>query len=104
MGAAHLFNHIITPALFVADWYLNDKKGIFEKSDIFRWMLYPAFYYFMVMLLGSMNNYYPYFFLDAHQLGYPLVSALAILGMGIFFLICIGYYKLDIKFSQSKRT
>lgn len=92
-----LFVHVGVPILFVSDWILFDKKSQFSNKSPFLWLLYPVVYVIAIFILGGHDNFYPYFFLDLHQLPSYLVLIFTVIIILVFISISYLYRALDKK-------
>ncbi|MBR3942460.1 MAG: hypothetical protein IKJ55_03800 [Clostridia bacterium] len=74
----------ICPALFVVEWLLFEKKNVFQPKDVFLWMIPPAVYYVVFILLGK-------WVLDMHL--YPDVESIgfiSVIGGGVLVFLGLG--------------
>lgn len=65
--------HIITPALFVAYWFLFHNKQRFAYRNVFVWLIYPLLYLAYSLLRGLSVNWYPYPFINANLISYQQI-------------------------------
>ncbi len=91
--------HLITPALAIADFFLNDADGVWEKKHVFAALIPPALYLVFVLILGKLgvrwgagNMVAPYLFLNyeapAGWFGFmPQTANYTTLGIGVFYCI-----------------
>lgn len=94
------WNHLITPVLFTAFWFLpvSDKKLPVAKTTL-KYLIYPMCYFVMCEILGAKDGFYPYPFLNGKQMfdmlfkgqeyssttGFILLAAAFVLLLGIFY-------------------
>jgi hypothetical protein len=64
--------HYVMPALYLAFWFVLVPKGTTSWRAIPVWLLFPVLYVFWAMLRGAVTGQYPYPFIDALALGYPV--------------------------------
>jgi hypothetical protein len=83
------FLHTIVPALYLLYWIFFTNKGYLKFSDSIKWLIYPLTYLFYSLIRGAMTGLYPYFFIDAGKLGYPVMFR------NILFVM-IGYIALGL--------
>lgn len=76
--------HVVTPALYLVFWWLFVPKGVLRWSEVPQWLLYPLLYVLYALLLGALSGFYPYYFLDAQELGY-----LNVLGYVVGFAVAV---------------
>lgn len=66
--------HYVAPAWFVADWFgATDKRGLNFRM-LPAWLAVPLAYGLYVLARGAVTGDYPYFFLEADELGYFIVG------------------------------
>ena len=91
--------HLITPALTIADFFLNDADGVWEKKHVFAALIPPALYLVFILVLGKLGVRWgagrmiaPYLFLNyeapAGWFGFiPQTANYTTLGIGVFYCI-----------------
>lgn len=75
--AMDLFAHYIVPLMFVLDWILFQKKGLFRRHYVVTWMAFPVFYFICFLTRCWCNGKeaflrvpkFPYNFMDYETLG-----------------------------------
>ena len=72
--------HYVMPIATVAWWIAFTPKAALQWSDAVRWLRYPLLYLVYALLRGAIDDWYPYFFIDASRLGYArtLMNATAL--------------------------
>ncbi len=65
--------HDLVPVLYVAYWLIFVSKSGLRWKSVLVWLTYPLAYLSFVLLRGAISGRYPYYFIDAHALGYPRV-------------------------------
>jgi hypothetical protein len=81
--------HVFCPVLFILDTLLFDEHKTIGYLDPFLTLVLPFFYVVVIEIMGAKTGRYPYFFLNAKELGMGgLCMWLAIL-LGMFLLL--GY-------------
>ena len=80
--------HVVVPLLFILYWFLFSTKHSLGWKHSINWLAYPAFYFIYALTRGSMEGFYPYPFLNVHELGYNTVLRNA--GVILFAFIIIG--------------
>jgi len=83
--------HAVCPPLFVLFWVMCVPKQNINWKDAFSWLWYPFFYLVYILIRGSMSALYPYFFLNAVNLGYPQVFINIAMLMLVFLAFCMLY-------------
>lgn len=67
---ADVLLHDANPLLFLGYWWWSVPRGALSWRVITGWCVYPALYFFYVLLRGAVSHFYPYPFLDVNRLGY----------------------------------
>jgi hypothetical protein len=62
--------HYLVPVLSLAFWVIYVPKSSFTFTDPFLWIVYPLGYLVYAMVRGSLDGWYPYFFIDVGVIGY----------------------------------
>ena len=83
--------HAVCPPLFVLFWVIYVPKQNIDWKDAFSWLWYPFFYLVYILIRGSLSALYPYFFLNAVNLGYPQVFINIAMLMLVFLAFCMLY-------------
>lgn len=94
--------HTIVPILFFLFWlfYINLEKVSFKI--ILPWLSYPIIYVIYTLLHGLCTNFYPYPFIDATKLGFPIAminGLFVLLAFVIVSAVLIFISRLKIKLS-----
>jgi len=95
---ADVIVHDAMPLLYLAYWWLAVPKGGLRWTQVLAWQSYPAGYFFYVLLRGTASGWYPYPFLDVHELGYAqvLIDAIGVLAAFIvvaLLLVALGRWQ-----------
>lgn len=86
--------HYVAPAWFVVDWFAaTDKRGL-HFGMLPAWLAVPLAYGAYVLLRGAMTGEYPYFFLEADELGYFIVGRNLLGLLAIFALFGASFIAL----------
>jgi hypothetical protein len=89
--------HDASPILFISFWLIFVPKSELKWIDPVKWLVYPVAYVFYYLVRGAIVNWYPYWFADAGQLGYPVAlrnSGLVLIAFIIVGLIFVGLARL----------
>ena len=62
--------HVVNPIIFVIFWFMRKNEISLSYKYIFKILVFPLVYLFVVLLIGNYSNYYPYPFLDVNLLGF----------------------------------
>lgn len=73
--------HYVVPCLASLEWWLFAAKRGLSRHHLLRWLIFPTAYYCFLLAQGAITGFYPYPFVNAHQLGYGqvLLTGLALL-------------------------
>lgn len=104
----NLTKHILSPLLFVLDFFIFDERHNLRVIDIFLSLTLPLFYAAVIVMRGIMlssdykGTIYPYFFLNYKEVGeIGLIKWLVILTIGYLILSCI-FFLADKLYSKKK--
>lgn len=78
--------HSVVPALVTIYWFANKKGQNLKYSQMGWWLIYPFIYLLYVLLRGNFSGFYPYPFINVHNLGMGK-TLLNSVGMTLLFLI-----------------
>ncbi len=85
--------HYLVPLLSLAFWIIHVPKSSFTFADPFLWIVYPLGYLVYAMARGSLDGWYPYFFIDVGVIGFgramlnAAVLSTAVLALGFVIVI-----------------
>lgn len=69
----NLLLHYIDPLLYCAWWAFLAEKEALRFGTAVRWMIFPVVYFLYSLIRGEIIGWYPYFFVNINELGYPQV-------------------------------
>ncbi len=101
--ADHLLHDAI-PLAFVIYWLIFAPKQGVRLTDPFKWLVYPMIYIAYSLLRGAFVAWYPYWFVDVTQLGYPTAltnTAGVLLAFLVVGFIYAGVAKLFTHFANA---
>lgn len=81
---ADVLMHYVVPALCVIYSVIALRRAPLRWTLPLWWSLYPAAYFFYVLVRGVAIGHYPYRFIDVSQLGYALVLRNAVVLLAAF--------------------
>ena len=81
---ADVLMHYVVPALCVIYSVIALRRAPLRWTLPLWWSLYPAAYFFYVLVRGVAIGHYPYRFVDVSQLGYALVLRNAVVLLAAF--------------------
>jgi hypothetical protein len=80
--------HDAVPLAYVTYWIAFAPKSGIGWADPFKWLTYPLVYIAYSLLRGAIVGWYPYWFVDVTQLGYP--TALTNTAFVLFAFLIVG--------------
>lgn len=82
--------HYVTPIAMIVDWvyceFSAEPADKLIKKHALKWLIYPACYVAYAMVYGYLSGRYMYPFLNAPEIGYPIVF-LSIVVISAFLLL-----------------
>jgi len=75
--------HVVVPSLALGGWLLFGPRPRIRLTTIGLALIWPVLSLVCTLLMGELNGWYPYPFIDVGQLGYPraLINAAAVTGL-----------------------
>lgn len=67
--AANIALHYVMPAAILIDWLAFTPNGRLRWVDAGKWLAFPLIYGGWTLLHGAVSGWYPYWFIDAGELG-----------------------------------
>lgn len=108
---SNITKHIVCPLLFVFDCLLFDEHHSLKWHDCLLCTALPLVYVAFILIRGAIlppdyaGTVYPYFFLDAGELGYGGVAIWVSVLLVIFVVIAFFFYVYDkIEYKNGKLT
>lgn len=89
--------HDVMPVLYVLFWLIFAPKSGIGWSDLGKWLIYPIIYIIYSLVRGAFAAWYPYWFVDVTQLGYPAAltnTGFVLIGFAVFGSIYLGLSKV----------
>ncbi|MDC6367095.1 MULTISPECIES: Pr6Pr family membrane protein [Flavobacteriaceae] len=82
-------HHTIVPIATILFWWFYEKSNLIKFKDLSRWILYPVLYLTWISIRGYISSFYPYYFVDANNLGTVkvIMNSLGLLVIIIMFLV-----------------
>lgn len=79
--------HLILPLAYIFDWLVLNKsqKTASYKSSL-SWLIFPVLYLAYSLIRGEITGWYPYYFLNASELGGTANLVFVISGLTVFFV------------------
>ncbi len=79
--------HDLIPVLYLIYWIAFIPKKSLRWKNIFPWLTFPAAYLTYSLIRGEATNWYPYYFINADQLGYARVFVNALMVLAAFIVV-----------------
>lgn len=106
----NLLEHYIIPLLFVLDYFFFDKKGKTKWYHPLIWIgsaiIYLPYVFIRAVILGKETNLtrYPYFFLNADDLGVSGVAVWCVILVIVFSIVAYLYFTFDYFYNKKKNN
>lgn len=84
---ADVLLHTNLPLFYLVYWILFVPKGTLGAGSPLPWILYPLAYFLYSLARGAVTGWYPYPFIDATSLGYPLVLRNSFIVLAAFLVV-----------------
>ena len=81
--------HDVMPLLTVLYWFVFAPKAGIVLRDLAKWLIYPIVYIVYSLVRGAFVGWYPYWFVDVTQFGYP--KSLAHTGFVLIAFAVVGF-------------
>lgn len=84
--------HVIVPVFFIVYWFAFIPASNLKYRAALVWLIYPGAYLAYALIRGSVEHFYPYFFIDPRVVGNSgvvqntLLLLVAFLGLGLGFV------------------
>ena len=94
--------HDVIPLLTVLYWFVFAPKAGIVLRDVAKWLIYPIVYVAYSLVRGAFVDWYPYWFVDVTQFGYP--KSLAHTGFVLIAFAVVGFIYLGLAKLLSGKT
>lgn len=91
-------HHTIVPIATIFFWWFYEKRNLVKFKILSFWILYPVLYLIWISVRGYLSSFYPYYFVDANNLGMQkaILNSLGLLVIIVLFLLL--FYIIGKKF------
>ena len=96
--------HSFIPVFVIVYWVLYEKRSEVQWKQIFRWLIFPITYLFLVMIRGGFSGWYPYPFLDLNKLNLVHLTINIIALLAYFFLLAALFAGIGKLTTKMKNT
>jgi hypothetical protein len=79
--------HVAVPLLYLLYWLIYASKKGLQWKHIFYWLSFPALYIVYVIIRGSIEGFYPYYFINPNELGVSKVVINSIVLLAAFVVV-----------------
>lgn len=76
--------HVAVPLLYLLYWVIFASKKGLQWKHVFYWLLFPALYIAYALIRGSIEGFYPYYFINPDELGVQKVLLNSIVLLAAF--------------------
>jgi phosphoglycerol transferase MdoB-like AlkP superfamily enzyme len=87
--------HDLVPILAVLFWLVFAPKGRLAFRDILPWLAFPLVYLGYCLVRGTVDGWYPYYFIDVSKLGYSVTARNAAVVTAVFGVVAVAVVALD---------
>ncbi|MEQ1675393.1 MAG: Pr6Pr family membrane protein [Chitinophagaceae bacterium] len=87
--------HVIVPLLYVLYWIFFTPKQTLHWKNILPWLIFPALYLGYSLIRGTVDNWYPYPFVDVSKLGYAKVAVNSLLVLAAIISVGAGMVAIN---------
>lgn len=97
-GAAALINHLlhtVVPLLFVAGWIVFGPRGVFHRRAVLLSLTFPLAWLAFTLARAAIEDYYPYPFLDAAELGWSGVAGNIAMIVALYVGLALAFGFMD---------
>ncbi len=92
--------HDVVPVAYVLYWLIFSPKSGLTWAEPLKWLIYPLFYIAYSLARGAVAMWYPYWFVDITQLGYPQALTNTLFVLIAFVLVGFTYVSCARLFSR----
>jgi hypothetical protein len=92
---ADVLLHDAVPLLFVFCWIFALRKSHLRWKSVLPWLIYPLAYLAFALARGAFTGRYPYYFIDAGQLGYARTFFHSALLLSAFLVLCLVFVAIS---------
>ena len=85
--------HVLAMVLALLNYFVFEKKGFLNYRHILAGMIFPGVYWVVFVIIGERIDFFPYFFMNPNEVGWPMVfiwfgGLLAVFaGLGVLLVI-----------------
>lgn len=95
--------HFLSSILALGYYFFLQEKGRLSFKHVFVAMAYPILYWLVFVIFGSAINFYPYFFMNPVETGWPMVFVWFVILLAVFVVLGALFVAYD-KWQGSKTT
>lgn len=92
-------HHTVAPIVTILFWWFYEKRNSVKFKKLSAWILYPILYLIWITIRGHFSSFYPYYFVDANNLGIQkaLINSFGLLVIIVLFLIVFYFIGKKLK-------
>jgi len=87
IGFVNFVTHALSTLLAIINYFAFEEKGYYHPRHIVVSMIFPAVYWVVFVSIGDIINWYPYFFMNPHSVGWVMVFVWLGILLGTFALL-----------------
>jgi hypothetical protein len=95
LWASDTLTHIVVPTLAVAAWLVFGPRRRISPRVILWGLAYPLVWLAYTLVVGGINGFYPYFFLDVKQSGAGVVAIYSVAILVLLFVVSCLFWLGD---------
>jgi len=81
--------HVLATVLALVNYFAFENKGLLNYKHILVSMIFPGIYWVVFLAIGNRIDFFPYFFMNPNEIGWPMVFLW--FGMLLFFFAGLGF-------------
>jgi len=95
IGFVNFVTHALSTILALVNYFVFEKKGNYSKKHIGVAMIFPAVYWGVFVSIGGFIDWFPYFFMNPTQIGWPMVLVWFAILLGAFAVLGVLLVSYD---------
>ena len=87
--------HVVVPIQYIVYWFIFIQKGTLIYKQSLNWLYFPFAYLLYSLVRGAYYGWYPYPFLNVHEVGYIKVFINSVILIAVFLISGFALIGLD---------
>jgi len=96
--------HLFSMLLILANYFIFEKKGLFKIKHVLVSTIFPLLYWLVFITIGSIINFYPYFFMDVPAIGWGMTILWLIIFISVFSFLGFLLFIIDRAMGKKQST